>query len=521
MRDTYWKWVFFMLPLAYCFYYAPFGINETDGGFITGLAWQVLSGKALYTGIIYVRPPIPIWLRVVEMLWLPADYAILGERCLFYLKVAAYCGIGSGLLPSGGRRWFTAVIAFIVSAHCYPAAAWHTTDGLLFATISVYCLFRGNDKFLPIAASVLALLLAAGCKQSFYPLVIAWPVWAYGHLKGSARKQAAWCFAVALAGLLILLFSTDFGQAFRQSTAGAATLTAALQHGLLDFLRIHPLVGAPMVALLFFHFFYPRVVRFTAISLLAWPLLTYAAAIMKQGDFTLPFAQSRLLFLFAAAWGGYCFSCGRWISKAALPFFSLLFISWCGAQSWGYNLPILFALPWTFAFADFLRKRLVQNSLAAQVIPVLLLLLLFRYGYAFIYRDGPRAEMSVHLGSIFPRLSGIYTGVEHAAQYQELKDLSVKYGPNLKTLPAFPLSNYLNDTPPVLPLDWVVKREIGNRRAYLNEKIKNPSILFLVEKKVKNQLSRDRELEIVRSVMEDGEILEETPHFWVIQRKNE
>jgi hypothetical protein len=28
-------------------------------------------------------------------------------------------------------------------------------------------------------------------------------------------------------------------------------------------------------------------------------------------------------------------------------------------------------------------------------------------------------------------------------------------------------------------------------------------------------------LEIVRSVMEDGEILEETPHFWVIQRKND
>src|SRR5262245_43862172 len=107
-ETRYWKWLFFGLIPAYCLVYAPYGINETDGGFLTGLAWQVLSGKELYRDVVYVRPPLPVWLRAGELLLLPEQWAILGERCIFYLKVGAYAWLGASTLIHGQRRWILA-----------------------------------------------------------------------------------------------------------------------------------------------------------------------------------------------------------------------------------------------------------------------------------------------------------------------------------------------------------------------------------------------------------------------------
>ena len=84
----FWRVLFFSLLAAYCWYYAPYGINETDGGFLTGLAWQLLNGKTMYADVVYVRPPLPIWLRALELMLLPESWAILGERWIFFGKVA-------------------------------------------------------------------------------------------------------------------------------------------------------------------------------------------------------------------------------------------------------------------------------------------------------------------------------------------------------------------------------------------------------------------------------------------------
>ena len=59
-EEPLFKWLFFSLLAAYCLCYAPYGVNETDGGFVTGLAWQTLQGKTLYGDVVYVRPPLPV-----------------------------------------------------------------------------------------------------------------------------------------------------------------------------------------------------------------------------------------------------------------------------------------------------------------------------------------------------------------------------------------------------------------------------------------------------------------------------
>jgi hypothetical protein len=132
-RHVYWV-AFGLLVLLYMALYCPYGINESDGGFLTGLAWQWLCGKTLYGDIVYVRTPLPIWFRAAELTLLPEEWAILGERVLFYLKVATYSALGTLLLlpkrPHGGG---VAMLAFMLSAHNYPPTAMHTIDGLLWA----------------------------------------------------------------------------------------------------------------------------------------------------------------------------------------------------------------------------------------------------------------------------------------------------------------------------------------------------------------------------------------------------
>ncbi|MEO6037351.1 MAG: hypothetical protein ABIQ93_02990, partial [Saprospiraceae bacterium] len=163
-----WPFLFFAVVIGYCLAYAPYGINETDGGFLTGLAWQVLQGKVLYRDLLYVRPPLPVWLRALELHLLPETWAILGERWIFYLKLATYSWLAAATLTAGRNRWQLATLAFIVSVHCYPAAAWHTVDGIFFAVLATWLLFKVPGPWGAMAAG-LALVAALLCKQSFYP----------------------------------------------------------------------------------------------------------------------------------------------------------------------------------------------------------------------------------------------------------------------------------------------------------------------------------------------------------------
>ncbi|MBK8426459.1 MAG: hypothetical protein IPL27_11050 [Lewinellaceae bacterium] len=61
---------------------------------------------------------------------------------------------------------------------------------------------------------------------------------------------------------------------------------------------------------------------------------------------------------------------------------------------------------------------------------VVILLCIARFGYEFVYRDGPRSEMTVDMGTIFPKLHGIYSSPQTAALYSDLKDLMRRYGPD-------------------------------------------------------------------------------------------
>jgi hypothetical protein len=517
-----WKILFFSVLVGHCLCYAPYGVNETDGGFLTGLAWQVLSGKALYSEVAYVRPPLPVWLRASELLLLPDNFAVLGERWIFYLKIGLHSWLGSAVLTSGTRRWMLATFGFVVSAHCYPPMAWHTVDGILFSALGVWFLAKMPTRRGAILAGI-SIFAALLCKQSFYPMAVVFFGLSLNHPTAQSRRMI-WgigTFLLCTAFFFSYLHSNDLLENYFQMTGASTSGSQALQHGLLDFFRIKPLLALGSAVILTpvaWYFLKEKNVRIAAWAWAFWLAFlaaSYALEIWNRQEFTAPFAQARLLF------GVGLLSLIFIRSSFIVHHLSLFAVSWCAAVSWGYNLPILFSTPWVFAALE-ISGRLRQQACPRlrlnwlNVCSLIMLLAVFRLGYEFVYRDGRRSEMNAPMGAGFPQLSGIYSTLEKSQLYLELKNLAAHY-PNFKTLPAFPQANFLTKTRPPLPLDWVVRRETnGDNTLILKNLRENQPVLF-IEKKYAEQIQTDPELSLTRELLQKGAILEETPHFWVVK----
>jgi hypothetical protein len=526
-ENSLWRYLFFGLVLVYGFYYAPYGVNETDGGFLTGLAWQVLQGKNLYQDVVYVRPPLPVWLRALELYLLPEHYGILGERWIFYLKVGLYSWMAAGVLAPDHRRWVLATFGFVVSAHCYPPMAWHTVDGILFAVAAVYVSFRPGVSRWHVVLGGVTLLGAALCKQSFFPLLVLIPLllwWFYAH--------RVFYFLLGLGAALLLfslyLLTFDLVDGFFSMTTGAATGGQALQHGLLDYAHITPELAVPSLGLWVFCAFGMRRNMWQTWVTGAWYgwlaalIGSFGVVIWLRQDHTAPFAQSRVLFCLTTCVVLYTFWRDRiWqkrnVQHGMLPAAALLSISWCAAISWGYNLPLLFASPWIWGAMKISEQIPVRNARAGRWLLLLLLLAVFRLGHEFVYRDGLRRNMTIPLGDIFPRLSGIYSDSETAARYRELKRLTEKYGVNFTVLPAFPQANYLTNTYPLLPLDWIVNRETNGDNYLIYNALNTYRPVCFVERNYQEKWLVEEQLQVTRRVVESGKLLERTTFFDVIQ----
>jgi len=521
---TLWKVFFWALVGGYCLYYAPYGVNETDGGFLTGLAWQVLQGKLLYQDVLYVRPPLPVWLRALELYCLPENYGILGERWIFYGKVGLYSWLGAAILYQGKARWILAVFGFVVSAHCYPAMAWHTVDGILFAVLAAYLFFTsGTGKFqwLSTALAGVSLLASMLCKQSFYPLL------GFFLVAGCfSDKYKLMAFGGGFLAAFALFFSYLQQHAvlfnYLKMTNGAANSGQAFQHGFLDYFHINPALALPSLGLLLLAIHSEgRLGRRKLLSgiWVGWLLalvLSYVAVTWMRQEYTVPIAQTRALF-WVAAWHVLTL----WIrpnSRNAVESSLLLGITWCAAISWGYSIPILFATPWIWAVMELSQHTaFLQYARIFRWAMLAMLLLAFRVGFEFVYRDGNRSEMMTSLGAVFPKMTGIYTDEESVARYKELKQLAEKYGNHFAVMPAFPYAHYLTGATPPLPLDWVVNRETNGVNALVYKCLEVQKPYIFVEKSYREKWATDTELEVTRKMMETALLLEETPSFLVLR----
>lgn len=502
------------LLALYGLLYAPYGINETDGGFIRGLAWQVQQGKVLYRDVLYVRPPLPIWMQALYQTLLPSDWSVLGERWLFYAKVMLYAWWGAGVLWTGQARVWMSAFAFVLSAHNYPAASWHTTDGILFAALGFYALFRGRSAAALWLAGA-AICAAAACKQSFYPLI---PLFLYLlWMRPGAPRRAALLHGIggflAVGSLLAaVLYAQGALPDFLRATTAASSTGQAMQHGLLDYLRLQPLVLFPAALLALSAHFFRRPALWWAAGL--WLCSTWLYQIYSTQAFAAPFAQSRLLFWAALGAILLRFRAQGPDHRAVLAPAAMLCVAWCASVSWGYNLPILFGVPLLWGAATLPAPQYTAAP-AHRRVALAALLLVCGLAHRYIYRDGPRDQMRAHLGAHFPALKGIWSTPEKSALYADLKSLEQRYGPDIAVLPAFPQASMLLSRRPPLGIDWAVAREMGGQEARLLRDVAAPGVVVFLERSWAARIDADPELAYTRRVLEHSVPVEQTPFFTV------
>jgi hypothetical protein len=489
-----------------------------------------------------VRPPVPVLLRGFEMSFLPDSWQIMAERWGFYLKVAIYSLLAASMLGQGKQRWMLAALGFVVSAHCYPPMAWHTVDGIFFAVFAAYFWKKGvesSSSYLFYALSALALATALMCKQSFYPLVFVFGVVMF--VQGF--MAFAWYLLWLGLGLFGIVWSIGFPAGLWAMTSGSSTGGQAFQHGVLDYFSITPELALPSILLIIMAIYVKKQaanwslagLRSDALLTLIWIFwllalpISFVFVTLDRAEHTVPFAQARALFWLAA------FSLAYWRLSLHFPkYFQsyhsnfikprkisaalvLLSISYCASISWGYNLPILFATPmlWVVMMVTtpiFSRFPWVHY---AQMAYFCLLLFTFRIGHEFVYRDGKRSEMTRNMGEVFPKLSGIYSDSATYNRYDDLKRLAHKYGENFSVLPAFPLANYLTNSTPPLPLDWVVKREMAGQESLVWKALLEKRPILLLEKNYLNKIETDPELALTKAIFAEWTTLEESPFFIV------
>ena len=524
----FWKALFFALLPAYCVVYAPYGVNETDGGFVTGLAWQVLNGKLLYQDIIYVRPPLPVLLRALELKMLPSAFSELGMRWIFYLEMWLCAYLGARLLAKSNRMWMIAVFGFIISVHNYSPKSWHTTDGIFFSVLGAFLLLGEKRTPWRALAGGMALFAALLCKQSFYPLTAAAiAVLIYEKsLTGRVRLSFAAGFGLAAALFYGWLQFCGITDQYLAMTGGAASSGKAVQHGLTDYFLITPGLGIPALAVAGVLFYLHRSSRHRP-ALILWGLwlpllaLSFAGVSLIRQEHIAPFAQSRVLF-----WTACVAILVQLIRERHLPVvpFFLLAISWCTSISWGYNLPVLFSTPlvWgvmeitsQFSGSTELKKYYFRYNIALAAI----LLPVFRIGYEFVYRDGLRTHMTADMGDIFPQLAGIRSDTATASLYRDLKELDARFHGQYAVLPAFPYASFLTGSRPPLPLDWVVNRETNGQNKLVYEKLADCRYV-LMEAGYLSQIPTNPELEVCRTVLETRDSTGRTPHFIIYKKRD-
>lgn len=527
---------FLALPFIYFFLYAPYGYSDTDEGFIQGLCWRMLNGETVYTDFDYVRPPVTLWLHTLEMSVLPDVGEVLWSRLVYYLQTWASVAFALAALLRFFPDWkplagLLGIAIFLVECHNAPPMPWHTTDGIFFASMGIFLLSRGSEIFW-LAPGLLALLLAAGCKQSFYLMPLAGLVFVYFFHGRQSFARA--CF---LMGLLILTIVGIVWGAYPQWARAMMVQTTFHTAGA-DFISQGFLAYAkPATAIALV----PGIVAWLpsriawAQAMKKWAWLAVAALVL--GLFTLNVVQSQR----EAAYVGPSFGWAQVLFLAALSVVILmpslpgqgrallavlLFLTWCGGISWGYAIPLRNFAPVLFALSlvaeTCLSVRSLKTSLAVCII-------LFFFGFHlqlhFPYRDSARTEMAAIGDNRFEVLKGIKTGPGNRSRLQEMASLASRY-PSFAVMPAMPQAHYLLRARNPFRWEWEHNAEIALPEGEEGKRMLHPdsgqAMAVLVQRDHAVEWNREGKFGtwVTRWVREHWTKVEETPYFEVYFRGN-
>lgn len=483
--------MFAALPLVYTLLYGSNGFADTDGGFIPGLAWRVLNGQLPYLDFVYVRPPLTPMLHALELWIWPDRWELIGMRLDYYLMLWGAVAFGMQALRRqidfegmGIAPWLLASIAFMLGVHNFPATAWHTVDGIFFGAMGFW-LLSGRTSVLVQALGLLALALSGLAKQPFFILLPAGLV-----LLPLLQPRRVAIFASllglgtlgGLSALTILLLPHGFTAAMMDQVLGAGEGEVLLQTGVLNYGLPAVMAGAALglVVLTKGRDGLGRILGMAfQVGLLALPLL-YVALQFRRMEFVPPvWGTFHALLLLAWAAAAMIWRTGN--RHGAVVLFALGLLSWASGLSWGYAMPVLFALPGVVGVAWWAHRASGGRWFSWRLLTVSVFVACLLW-QLFPYRDVPVWQQVGGAGEIFPKLGHVRTNPQNLAKWRELAELDSVLQGRYAVVPAQPGVHWLTGSQPLLPTDWEHDAEVGNKPIpALEERARNLNLAIVVE----------------------------------------
>lgn len=506
--------------LLYIIVFAPFGLEDTDTGYIFGSSWDIYNGILPHRDFIYTRPAVPAFFHTL-FIYISETYGYLLHRAFFYVQLFGYSFLALQLiqkkiyLGTPGTLYFLALLGAIFSIHNYPPMGWNTTDGVFFWIMGLYLLLNKEQKWIWVFAT-LFLCLGTLTKQSFFFM----PLFLVAYLFFSKDwKRLKWVVIYGLLWATIYLALKYFTgslvpmweQIFHR-TSGGDLVDAGIKPYYLA-IKSNLLVVLVLALLLFISkkILPNGIVFLLFIGLLVAYFLKY---FINHHTFdAVPYVMQGFL-LFAGAF----FIINLKVNKNyALPFL-LVLLSWSVSISNGYRTPILFATPMLIALFLFAYKEGYEfKKYSVPIISIAVCFIVFSYGYQTPYRDSNRRLLNEDMGAVFPQLSQIKSDKETFDKYTELKVQSTKY-PNFTVIPSMTLAHYLTKSINPIGTDWVLDVEINNKSEVLLKQLYDKNVTVFLEKEVTQEYMQEN-YKLMTQIQQNWRLVDENTYFAIYKPK--
>lgn len=514
----------FTLPILYFFLYAPYGFSDTDDGFILGNSYRVFNGELPYRDFFYVRPPLSLYIHSISFFFVPENYIFLFERFLLFFFISLYSYISLLILENHFEELqkniflknIFLLLTFMFSVHNFPPMPWHTVDGILLSVIGIFFLDSKNVSWNGVLGAFF-LFLAALTKQSFYPMIFIGLIYLYLFNKDSLKLYIVTLISLTIM-MAVALNSFNLFELFVSQTTGQTTFSDLYIAGIRKYLI--PLLC--VIAITLVYSFYlkkivsSRLVRYSLVGIITIVFLIDINHLLNQKEFISNYlSYSQCLFAIAFIYAIFILRKNSFQKMTII--LVLLSISWCSSISWGYQMPLLYSAPMIFIFVYFLKQ--VNISHMTFIFILLMTIITFWLHYYFPYLDNSKNNLIYHMGSIFPKLNGIYSDYETFQKYKELKELQAKYGESFITLPSVSLSHYLTNTKNPIGIDWALNAEINYNYHHLLKQINQSKIYIFVENNSttsKHGAGRYGSI-LTEKIIENFKIIEKKEHFTIYQ----
>lgn len=525
---------FFCVLAFYCLFFARFGFENWDTGFVTSQSWRVANGEAAFRDFLSVRPPVTAYFHGWIMSVLP-DYAqvyttrVLGY-CLFALQVFFVVDGLDRLFRLNKYKidkWGAMLLAFVMATGAIYPDPWFTVDGIFFASAAFFVLtISRRPKWLSLAISALLCVLSAGTKQSFYFVPILFTIWVFVCFGWKKTLVFASFLSVFTAIFLSVFISTSSLSDIIFQLGGTGNSHDFIDLGLLAYLNVFQAkwVWVGLFALSFGFAFVNSGNRLpSGVSVLKWfALATFLSALAAIPIFGFPTSATLLLIAVKIAfWRKTRFN--RIRIARYFPIVVLVGIAWCASLSKGFPFPVLFchapALCFFILMYDDLGDYRIKRLYLFVSVPLCVYLFIGNFNR---YREQEFSKLDVDLGAVSSKLAFVVSSESAFGKLSELKQLREKYTGKYVVAPSLPQAYYLfNDRNP-LPADWLTTFELKNDCApYLSATPLTAKYVFLEKSFVNGEPylnpkdDKDDFSQYANYILKHMKPVEKARYFWV------